>query len=297
MRMSGSDLASAVQLRELILGQRLGREEVEHARVRLLARAPAAPAGCSRGSCRTRSGVTTTRCSPLADALDRRGLVRVELLDPARLAGPRRCADRARTGKGANTAGLASKWRTAVMQRPGLERRQELVEELPDLHGLILCLVSSSCQRRRSRVGQIGPLIFRFLPPPRLDLPDRLAVEPWLERGRDGVPAPAGPALARPVAPSRADRGHPLADPEQGPRRRVRRARGALVPGIRRAARPAALASARSRCLSSPRASTRSTRPSRPRAGPASRTSSSTPRARARRSCCSSPAWATRWRG
>ena len=54
----------------------------------------------------------------MATELEGAGLVRVELLDPARPAAPRRSAGRARTETARRPAGLASKWRTAVMSGP-----------------------------------------------------------------------------------------------------------------------------------------------------------------------------------
>ena len=67
----GADLGAdrldrGVQLGQLVLGQRLRREEVERPRVRVLQDAVEDRAGCSRASCRRRSGVTTTTSRPSA---------------------------------------------------------------------------------------------------------------------------------------------------------------------------------------------------------------------------------------
>jgi len=129
----GQRLRQLGQLGELILSQRLGGKEIEHARLRLLHQGlqhrqvvAEGLAGRGRGH--------HHQVLALGHRLEGLGLVRVELLDPARL---ERLDDPRieRGGEGREHRRLGFEVTDGADERAGLERRQELVEELPDLHG------------------------------------------------------------------------------------------------------------------------------------------------------------------
>ena len=121
------------QLGELILRERLGGEEVEHPRLRLLHQrlehGQVVAEGLAGGGRRDHHEVLA-----LGHRVEGLGLVRVELLDAARLerfhdAGVERGRKRREDG------GFGVEVPNGGDERAGLERRQELIEELPDLHG------------------------------------------------------------------------------------------------------------------------------------------------------------------
>ena len=106
----GAGSRPARQLRELVLGERLGRKQVERRAPRAAGPAPAARAGCSRASCPRPSASRRRRSPPWRRSRPRapgasRAAARRALLSASTIRGSRD------DGKGAKTAGRASKWR------------------------------------------------------------------------------------------------------------------------------------------------------------------------------------------
>ena len=131
--MSGSVLASSAELGELVLGQRLGGEQIEHTTVRLLHQGLEHREVVAERLARRRRG-HDDQVLPLGDDLERLGLVAVELLHAARAERfhqPRieRGGERSEDGSSRLEASDGGD------EGAGLERRQELIEELSDRHG------------------------------------------------------------------------------------------------------------------------------------------------------------------
>ena len=129
----GQGLGELVQLRELVLGERLGRKQVEDARLGLLDQGlqdgQVVAERLARGRRRHDDDVF-----PLGHDLDRARLVRVELLHAAtleRLDDPRVEGGRKRGVNGRPGVEVT----VGRDERARLERCQELVEELPQWHG------------------------------------------------------------------------------------------------------------------------------------------------------------------
>ena len=129
----GQRLRQLHQLGELVLGERLGGEQIEHPRLgllhqRLQHRQVVAERLAGRGR-RDHHEVLA-----LGHRVEGLGLVRVELLHPARLEGLDDPGIQRRRERGEHR-GLGVEVPDGGDEGPRLERGQELVEELPDLHG------------------------------------------------------------------------------------------------------------------------------------------------------------------
>ncbi len=141
-----------LELRQLVLRERLRGEEVERPRRRLASGEPGGPAGCSRASCRTRSASPRPRGRPCRGdrAPGPGGCTAPRSRAPA--AHPR-AGDRSSSGIGTVCAGRAGNRRSAVTAAPGFG--DEAVDQLGEVDarfpgprhlGIILGVAREHCQ-------------------------------------------------------------------------------------------------------------------------------------------------------